>query len=354
MRFFAVFAVLMLLVIPSFVSAGLGQDVADRIMDVLNYEIPAPAYVVDQEGGYSGLPFWVVILTFMLIFSIIWLGALTLPIFKDQPSQGPRKAFVIALSLLTIFTTPAVKWILKAIKFFTALTIIALVLAGIYTIYVLTRSSIAKNRKTDAESSRVIADAKRMNAESNRMNEQTKEYKRKTDHAVRHGMTQQLHMIRDMEDQIKNVVNSLHRMHPRLNNPNATVHAGESHRIMRHLNKIAVDLGKLLSYKSANDRILSGMSTRNYIADNAGTLTDINPGAAANDYAGRRVSISQNIDTQTNDLGHAVNGLISLVKYDGIRGSNIGKLTDLALNALNIIQRMKRDIVLEEQMIEKI
>jgi hypothetical protein len=357
MRFLAIFIVLLLFFSPSFASAYLGDSIQNTIMNILNYEIPAPAYVVEGYGSgytsYSGLPFWVVILTFMLLFSIIWLASMQVPLFKTQENQGPRKAFVVALSLMTIFATPVVMWILRVIKAFTALTIIAICIAGIYTIYVLTRSSIAKNRKTDAESSKVMADAGTVAAAAKRQNAQTKNYNEKTAHATRYGLKHQLAMIRNMEEQINHVVRSLHHTTPRLRN-NAAVSPSESNRIIRHLNNISIDLGKLLTYKSNNDRILSGMSTRNYMEDNPGSLIGIHPGAGPEDYAGRRVQIAQNVDTQTNDLGSALNGMISLIRYDGIRDSNVNKLSEMALNALNIIQRMKRDIVLEQQMIEKI
>ncbi|MEM4711212.1 MAG: hypothetical protein QXL18_04675 [Candidatus Woesearchaeota archaeon] len=335
----------------SFVSANIG----DKIIEIVNYEIPAPAYVVDSSSGYSGLPFWVVVLTFMLLFSIIWLASMQVPLFKEQKNQGPRKAFVIALALLTIFTTPVVKWILKMIKLFTVLTIIALLIAGIYTIYVLTRSNIAKNRKTDSESSKVIADAKSIEAAAERQNAQTKNYKEKTQHATKHGLKHQLAMIRQIEDHMNHVISTLNHISPRLRNANDTISPSEVSRIMRHLNNISIDLGKLLTYKSNNDRLLTGMSTRNYYEDNTpNTLINVHPGSGPEDYAGRRVHIAQNIDTQTNDLGSAINGMISIIRYDGIRGSNINKLTEMSLNALNIIQRIKRDIVLEQQMIEKI
>ncbi|GIU69713.1 MAG: hypothetical protein KatS3mg002_0949 [Candidatus Woesearchaeota archaeon] len=340
---------LFILIFSSPVSANIG----DRIIDILNYEIPAPAYVVDKEGGYSGLPFWVVILTFTLLFSIIWLASMQVPLFKPKENQGARKAFVIALAILTIFTTPVVKWILKLIKLFTVLTIIALLIAGVYTIYVLTRSNIAKNRKTNAESSENIAEARTIEASANRQNEQTNKYNRKTKQAVKKSLRHQLSTLNKIEEDMNSVLSSLNRLAPTLNNRHMASNS-ETNRIIKKLNDVSLELGKIISYKTNNDRLLSGMNTRNYIEEPNNTLVNVHEGTGPGDYRGRRIRVLQNIDTQTNDLGSALNGLLTIIRSDRIRHENISKLIDITLNALNIIQRMKRDIVLEEQMIEKI
>jgi hypothetical protein len=351
------FSVFFLLILsPSFVSAYYGS-ISDTVYRIVNWEIPAPQYILSD--GYQGIPLWAFVLVFMMLFSVLWLASGQVPLFKAKENLNSRKMFVIAIALLTIFTTRVVFWIIWLVKAFTILTLIAITIAGAYTIYVLTHSSIAENRKTDAESSKKMANAKQVSAEADRISAQAKEYNEKTKHASKHGLKQQLGLMKRIQNDMGNIVSTLQTVRRRLTNPTDKLGRPAVNRLVRYLDDIAVELGHLISYQTNNDRILTGMSTANYTENNTGSLTNINtlpndPSAPTPDAIRRRIDIHGKALSQTNDLGHAIHGLRSLIVTDGISGNNINKLLEVALNAQNIFNRMQRDIVLESQMIEKI
>jgi hypothetical protein len=81
-------------------------------------------------GGES-LPLWGVILTFALLFSVIFVLAKKIHLFKDEESKGPAIVFSLAVSLLTVFFTPisgVVIYLASFLGYF--IIIIALLLLG--------------------------------------------------------------------------------------------------------------------------------------------------------------------------------------------------------------------------------
>ena len=331
----------LLVVLPSFVSA----TVADSVKKILYWQIPAPAYIVDS--GYSGLPLWVTFLVFTLLFAILWLSSGTVPLFKAKENIASRKMFVAALALLVIFTTKAVFWIVKVINMFTALTIIALSIIGIYTIYVIARSNYADDKKINAESSKKISEAEVVESEVKKTKAGIRNQNDKLNQAQRYGLQYQSRKLREIEMDAEDVVTGLNRARPTLRKPTEKLGKTATDRIIRQLNDISVKLGTVLSYNTNNDRILSGMSNRAYVENPTGapTLTGLE---------GNRIQISRNIDKQTNDLSHAINGLRAIIQMEDITGENINRLIEVSLNTVTILKRMQRDIPLESQMIERI
>jgi hypothetical protein len=100
------------------------------IFDLISIEITIPNIV--SSAAYTG-PLWILILGFMIAFSVIFLAAGKIPLFRDAPSKGPHKMFSIAVSLMVIFSTPFLTALLGLVGTFTSLSMIAVLILGIYT-----------------------------------------------------------------------------------------------------------------------------------------------------------------------------------------------------------------------------
>jgi hypothetical protein len=329
---------------------GMGQQIIDTVMNIANYEVTFPASsVYGMDPVSAKAPLWNYVFVFMIIFSILWLASAQVPLFKDQENQGPRKAFAIAFSFLTMLGTPAVSWVKKLISTFTNLAMIAILVLGVYTIWVIFKGGWAANRKTGATATSSMAEATREVAEAKRVNAQTAEYKKKTEHAIRHGMTQQVTAIKSLRGDLTTLLGKFNGY------PGRAGAVSTDNSINKLLGKISSDAGKILTYMTENDRMMTGMTKRLY--DESGTtgLGSSRATTAADIYGpvGRRVTeVMKNGDTQTNDLGRIISGMAERVRA-GIP-ANVNELRDMTAQAINITQRMERDIVLESQMIEKI
>lgn len=350
-----VFLVIALLIFPVVSAAGedlfggMGQNIVDTIINIVNYEIAFPAATI---YGYKSedvkAPLWLFVFMFMIIFSILWLASAQVPLFKDQENQGPRKAFAIAFSFLIILGTPATKWMYTLIKTLTSLAFIAMIVLGVYTIWVIFKGGWAANKKTAAAATSSLAESAREIAEAKRVNEQTNEYKKKTEHAIRHGLNQQVASIRSLRT-------DLVKLASKFNGYSASAATKANAEIDKLLTKISDDAGKIISYMTENDRMMTGMTQNIYSADGNTGLGGTK--ATTKDDAfgkkGRLVTEAmKDGDTQTNDLGRIIGGIADRVRK-GI-GPNIGELKTMTTQAINITQRLERDLVLESQMIEKI
>ncbi|MFA6072562.1 MAG: hypothetical protein WC758_00415 [Candidatus Woesearchaeota archaeon] len=333
------------------------MGIGDILIGVLNWQITinaAPLYS-QRYANSNAVPFWLLVASFAVVFSVIWLASNNIPIFKkktDVNTKGPRTMFTIALSLIALFGTPLALWIMWVVYTFSLLSIAAITILGIYVIWTLTREQWATNTKKNADSSKLFSDAKKTkaaaktaNAESERANEKTKEYKLQTKEATRKGLHFQLREIRKLQRDMGSIVDNLTRIKRRNVYPPTNT---SLNRIAGDLSRLRQDLGHILSYSTNNDRIMSTMSTNNYTEGNIAGLTELH---ATNKTA----HIKQAIETETNDLGHTLSAMGETIQTTGIPDiTTINRLLSWGDVAINIAKRMERDVVLEEQMIEKI
>ncbi len=185
---FVVFA-LVLLLLPIFVSAqastgilgGTEAEILKTVIDIINFQIPiVGATMYGYTLANSTVPLWLLAAMFGIVYSIIWLASGFVKLFTDNANRTPRIIFTIAVTLIIIFATPVILKILVLVRLFTALSVLAIMVLGVFIIWVLFKSGWASGASTNAESSKSLADAKRMAAEAARQNEQTKDYKHKT------------------------------------------------------------------------------------------------------------------------------------------------------------------------------
>jgi len=334
-----------------------GSEVMNVIIGAFNWPVSinaAPLYGQRYASNHT-VPFWLLVASFAVVYSILWLASNNIPIFKAKQglnTRGPRAMFTLAVTFIALFGTPLAIWIMWVIYTFTLLSIIAITILGIYVIWTLTREQWAANAKKNADSSKVLADAATSNAASDRQNEQTKEYKEKTKAATRKGLRYQLREIRKMEKDMDLIASHLYGVKKRgVYPPNNT----SLSRIIRDVSTVRKDLGNIISYATNNDRIMSTMSTNNYTENNATGLTRVNPQSTPPNAIDHTSSIRAGVETQTNDLGHTISAIADTLQTRGIPDLQTNnKLISWAEVGVNLAKRMERDIVLEEQMIEKI
>ncbi|MGV8162504.1 MAG: hypothetical protein ACP5N2_04205 [Candidatus Nanoarchaeia archaeon] len=373
------FATILMLIIflPLFVSAQYGnpsdgilggteKGILNTAVNILNYQIPVSggvwwsydykeaagagtakglAKAVTVQGDTPRVALWLLAAVFTLIFTVIWVASSFVPLFKNDEHKGPRKWFCIAITLLTMFTTPVALMIINLVGMFTTLAYIAFLVLGVYTIWTLTRSGWAGNATENAASTKSLADARTVSAEAARQNEKTAEYRKKTKEAARTGVKDQKRAIqqlrKDLDDILKRFVGVRH---------SGGISRSDESRIVQDLGKISTDLGKILTFKTNNDRILSTMNATDY-KETAGRT-----GLAKLSSPDNKAIIKRDLDTQTNDLGHTISNISALIQVApaGITTAKIDRLINFTTVAVNIATRMERDLVLEEQMIEKI
>lgn len=345
--------ILMLMLIP-FVNAaedilgGVGQDILSTAVNIVNYPITFPAAkLYGYESQSISAPLWAFVFVFMILFSLFWLASGQIPLFKNEENSGPRKAFVIAFSFLLMLGTPITKHIFNMTKIFGAFIYIAMLIVGVYTIWVLSKGSWAANRIESAKASQNLANAAQSFADAERQIKQTKEYKHKTALAAKKGLKNQISAIRSLRSDLENVLTQLRRFQ---RGSGTTILGNQrTNKIIKDLDRVRSDLGKLITFTTENDKLLTGMTNLNYNEmrnpPNLGVRND------------ETINIRRHIDTQTNDLGRMIGGIADIIRTQGIilgPNGNIQHLIDVTLNAINILERMERDIVLEEQMVEKI
>ena len=140
------------------------------IFDLISIQITIPNLVFAAEP----VPLWVLILGFIIAFSVIHLAAGRIPLFKEAPSKGPHKLFSIAVSLMVIFSTPFLKGLLGLVGTFTSLGMIAILVLGIYMIWTLFKGGWSEQTKSLAQSGKVSAEAKEIDREAREIGDNAK------------------------------------------------------------------------------------------------------------------------------------------------------------------------------------
>jgi hypothetical protein len=364
-RNFIIFTLLFLLLLPIFVSAqssnsadgllgGVDSQILKTVINILNYPVPIVyQYITNSDASMSSkgetAPLWLLFAVFAIVYSIIWIASGFVKIFKDDANRTARIIFSIAVSLITVFLTPVLLWILKLITLFATLAYIALLVLGVFVIWVLFRAGWASGAATNAESSQALAQATQLSAEAGRQKYQAKEFERKTNIAKRNGVKRQKGLISGLRKDLVTVLRDLQNV--RRGNHHTMFGKNREQRVLTDLSKISRDLGGILSFKTENDRIMSGMRNNRYTPmDNAGL-----PGKT---HGKEILDAEHNLSTETNDLGRIISGISQEIKTNGIRHNhppdNIDKLISMTENAVNVATRMERDLVMEEQLVEQI
>ncbi len=320
------------------------MSIVDSVLNVINYQVPinvAPLYSKTYAGSNT-VPFWLLVAAFAILFSIVWLASSYINLFKEEKNKGPRSIFAIAVSFIALFGTPLAIWLMKVIYTFTTLSIIALLILGVYIIWTLTKSGWAESAKTNADSSKIIADASSKNALTKKQNYDTKAYKEKTMKASSEGVHYQIREIKKTKTNMQRILRSLQDVKRKNTYP---VGKNTISRLTGDMSKVRTDLGKIIPFISENDRLLSTMSSSDYEVTAPSNLTGLTVGGK---------SIIDNLKKETGDLGSTISSMAESLQKNGIPDAEANnRLISWAEVAINIANRMERDIVLEKQMIER-
>ncbi|MFA6072563.1 MAG: hypothetical protein WC758_00420 [Candidatus Woesearchaeota archaeon] len=370
---------LILLFLPLFVSAqstgyggttdgllgGTEKEIFKTVGNILSYKITIPVanlYTADPNLQDWTMPVWLLFAGFTVIFCVLWLASGVLPLFKADENKRSRTFFTIAITLITMFTTPVMMWILKLVTLFTTLSYIALLILGGFTVWTIFRSGWASNAVTNSESAKSMADARRnmadaaqKNAESGRQTAQTGEYMHKTAQALTTGLHQQIEAVQSVTRNLRDIVTVVVAIERRGVYPAATPMTDN---LLRDMNNISQNLGRISSFKTQNDRLMSGMTTKYYSETAKGSIGS--KSAAKKAVKGvspaipALIEIKAKSDAETNDLGRILSEMASNISAGIKSKAAADKIINLGSTGVNILQRMEKDIVLEEQMIEKI
>jgi hypothetical protein len=322
------------------------MSVIDVLQNILNYPVTinaAPMYSKTYAANNT-VPFWLLVATFCILFAVVWIASSYITLFKDAKNKGARSMFAIAVSFIALFGTPLAIWILKVVYTFTLLSIIAVLILGAYIIWTLTKSGWAESAKTNAESGQTLADAKKKNGEIARQNDQTNAYNKATKFAAARGIHAQLSEIKVLKQKLKRLLSDFYRIKKKNHFP---VNTNDLNRLARDVSIVKTDYGKVESFKTNNDRIMSVMSNRDYDTTNDTGLPRRTPPA-------NTASLRAEIESQTADLGHSISAISDAVQTGIPTVVVMNNVINWTESAINITNRMERDIVLEKQYIEKI
>ena len=145
--------------------SGLGGGILQPIIDFISEPLRIPNLAFDAPY----VPFWVLILGFMIAFSVIHLASAKIPLFKNGP-KGPHKMFSIAVSFMVIFSTPFLASLLILVSTFTSIGMIAVFVLGIYTIWALLRGGWSEQSKAISDANKMEADANKNNLAARKLN----------------------------------------------------------------------------------------------------------------------------------------------------------------------------------------
>jgi hypothetical protein len=177
---FLFLSILTLLVLPSVLAApwneGLLGDLVQRatytLQEFLTYTIVIPhPYPI---GSYQEeVPLWGVLAVFTLLFSVIYAASANIKIFNDE-HKGPRKAFCIAVAVITMFGTPVTELLVITFAgYFTTLASLLILVGFIiglwFILFALPGRGAGLIGRFSGESRKIGAEGKKIGAEAARV-----------------------------------------------------------------------------------------------------------------------------------------------------------------------------------------
>jgi len=162
-----------------------------------------------RHGTTSALA---LLLTFILLFALIYPATGFIPPFKDAKSQGPRKAFAVAFAILVVFFSPISIYVYEIIRVYLS-TLVAIALFALFIVlfwFIIRYSGrgFAEANKVGAESAKINLANKKIHDEVNK----ERQILKREDHAIQH-LEQLTHEEKDLaRSEEKKWENLLHRM----------------------------------------------------------------------------------------------------------------------------------------------
>ena len=238
---------------------GLEGDVLTTVGNILNFQIPIHA---SQLYGYSSnnmfVPIWALFAVFGMLFSVLWLASGNIPLFKTAETKGPRKMFIIALSMLTMFTTPIIKWILNLITAFTGISIVLLLVLGGYTVWTIFmggwRNNMAQNRESRGTAQTRIAAANSLLGDAQIKEHDNLIKEQKLQNAMNYDLNNTVIRIRDIRGRWRRVAKDLSNI--------TTIKGGVTKQksaftdAYNNMREIINDSNKIINYETEVDTLI--------------------------------------------------------------------------------------------------
>ena len=95
--------------------------------------------------GSDGYPVWAILIAFAIVFSVIFNATRLISLFRGEEHRAGAVIFSIAVSLITIFTTPVISWILVIAAYAGTFGAIIILLLLIVILYIYAHRTVSDN-----------------------------------------------------------------------------------------------------------------------------------------------------------------------------------------------------------------
>jgi len=163
---------------PSSGSSDIGRSVGNILTAVVNGLVGIADATINLPMNMGQTSSLAMILTFIVMFALIYPATGLLSLFKPRENRGARKAFAVAFAILVVFFSPASRYVQEFILVYfstlVSLGLFALFIVAIWWIWVHSRKGIASANKVGAEATKISSANKKMNAESHKIMQNAK------------------------------------------------------------------------------------------------------------------------------------------------------------------------------------
>ncbi|MFH1770815.1 MAG: hypothetical protein ABH828_04625 [archaeon] len=229
---------------------SVGEFISNGLTSLAEIMWPLPLQP-DKEVNFLA-----VLLTFILIFSLIYPASGKLGVFKDSgygsKSSGARKAFAISVALLVTFFSPLAYYIYTFLwKTFSVLVVYGLVILSIVIFWWLTRAGGSAIGDTNTTFGKNKVDRKKINkdtkTEENRINKEERIEKREETALsnLRNLTNKELHEVTNLLQYWKDIRNKMAKLESIITTPEG----------IRERDQILSEIGTLLSTESGEEAL---------------------------------------------------------------------------------------------------
>ncbi len=151
--------------------AGTDISILNTLNNILMYPVNLPGFkpLGIPGTGNQGVPLWILVTVFALIYSVLFYGVDNVGLFKDPKMRGAKITFTISLSLLFIFGTTLIPRFWQVLTATVGLAILLLLIFVGWGSWVVFKKIQANHETLEAEAGKQIAEARKVEADANKL-----------------------------------------------------------------------------------------------------------------------------------------------------------------------------------------
>ena len=156
--------------------AGTDVSILNTLNNILMYPVNLPGFkpLGIPGTGNQGVPLWILVTVFALIYSVLFYGVDNVGLFKDPKMRGAKITFTISLSLLFIFGTTLIPRFWQVLTATVGLAILLLLVFVGWGSWVVFKKIQANHETLEAEAEKQIAEARKVKADANKLSLEAK------------------------------------------------------------------------------------------------------------------------------------------------------------------------------------